>query len=283
MRRKLLILFLLPLLLVLLLIGIATFKLPAAVQQAINEGASAGLGVDVSVGDVTPRMGLREASFGLSGRISNPQGFTSPELFSFERFNLSLATPSLLDGVVEVESIVISGPVLSVVQQGSRNNLLEVIQTVRSGLGESTPPEEAESNPSSVRVLVNSLRIEGTQVRVQVAGIPGLEVDETYSLPALTIHRQDLVDEGGGGITIAALSGRLVESLYTEALAYAEAEGHLRPEVSRLLGGGVESVPEALLEEVTDRAREELDKLLGVPGKEGEDLVEKGLKQLFGD
>jgi hypothetical protein len=241
---------------------------PPAAKGAVEQGSRYAFGVPTSLGSVGAKLG-----FGTSGvaiedyRVSSPEGFDGKPLLQVGRLALGVGTTSLVGEPKVVDELVLEGLELNLVQNGTSNNLLPVLQSVRKLLqgGEPTPPsgEGAPSGPGP-RVRIQRVRIAGLAASVEVKGIPGIpDMSKRFELPAYDADWSKLT--GQDGVTVAELSGKLLEEVSASALVQADA--HLPGPVAQLLratvdgglDGGFGGALDAARSKLGEEARKGLD------------------------
>jgi uncharacterized protein involved in outer membrane biogenesis len=122
------------------------------VKQSVETLGSEALAVEVSLQSVDIQ--LLSNSMRLKGlTIANPAGFTEPYIFKMDEVLVDLDIASLLDKVVSVEQIIISGTHVVAEQKGLNTNL----QALQKGLASSSAPKQsspAQKSDSKIDVLV---------------------------------------------------------------------------------------------------------------------------------
>ncbi|MEE2940758.1 MAG: hypothetical protein VX460_10270 [Planctomycetota bacterium] len=276
---------------------------PPAARRALADGSRAAFGVPSTIGGVGATPGMTTTAIGFSDyRLEPPEGFTDP-ILTIDRFELGMGTRSLLGDTKEVSRFVLHGLVLTLEQDGVRNNLVPLLQHVNalpSATGAGHEPDAPQQQEDDVeerddpRLRVGVIEIEGVAARLKVRGIPGVgAIDRTFAVPDFTA---DLGGRGDGhGVAIPELAGALVLLLKDEVLS--AADGEIPPEVltalETALEGGLEGGMEGALDALGSAAKQRLEdgrsaieeaasKALGGASDEARSLLEKGLSGMLG-
>lgn len=235
-------------LLVLLGIGLALdplirIKVPARMSEA--------LGVPVT---------LNDADAGLGGGIrlerlavANPEGYKDPQALRIDGITADVKPLSLLSDVVEVDTVRVERPHLSIEFEGLQSNVRSLIDNL--------PPRDKERGK---RFRIGRLTIEGATVRLTSEQLPG--GTRTLALPTVELSN---VGTAEGAATMGQVAGEVLRALLREALKHG---AELPAELTRALGQAVEREAERVLE----GARERLE---DVPGL-FEDRIRRGIDEL---
>ncbi|HEX2898061.1 MAG TPA: hypothetical protein VHP63_08445, partial [candidate division Zixibacteria bacterium] len=108
---------------VILILGLAAAYLGrnALVAKAIEEGGNYSLGVDTHLGSAN--VALTAGSMEMNQyKISNPEGFESPDLVSMEHGLLAVNSGSVFSDTVEIDSIILKDIKVTLEAKGNKTN-----------------------------------------------------------------------------------------------------------------------------------------------------------------
>lgn len=260
------------------------FLVPPAADKAVNEGSRFAFGVPASLGGIKASPGLTNTKLGFTDyELESPAGFTEP-LLKIGNFDLGVGTGSILGGTKEVGAFTLENVNLTLVQDGTKSNLLPVLKHLQglasgSGDGDTAPPapdggeREGSAGP---RLKVGKVQIKGISARLVAKGIPGLEVDETFTVPAY--ERDFSALTGEDGLTVAEMAGALVESLKDEAMKAADGKipaGALSA-IEKTLEGGLAGGVDGAMDAAKGLVKDKADEL----GEKAQDALEDGKAKL---
>lgn len=268
-----------------LLVMAGSMLLAPASRAAVTRGARSGLGVEASLGGIDAGLGASTSSLSIRDLvIDNPDGIRSSGPFlAIGELSTGIETLSVLSTTVKVPTITLEDLHLRLALDGKRSNVGEILGHVRalgsrgrdeggsdeagsSGDGAPQPPEgtggagpQGESDAKTL--MVGRLKVQGVKLSAEVQGLGALNSNRTLELPPLDFDITSAIQDylatqdaarQGDGVTMAELTGILVDELVARGLEAAEAD--LPPEVVHLLSGGITGLDE--------RARELLDQHL---------------------
>ncbi len=276
------------------LLGVAGwFLVPPAAKGAVEKGSSYAFGVPASLSKIGAQLGLGTSGLALEGySVASPEGFDGKPLLQVQKLGFGVGTRSLLGEPKVIDELVLEGFELNLVQKGTASNLLPVLQQVKrlAGGSASTPGEETGGAGSpGPRLKVRRVRIAGLAAGIEVSGIPGLgDVSKRFELPAYDADWSALTGEQG--LTVAELSGKLLEQVTASALAKGDevlpaaamkvVRASLDGGLAGGLAGGLGGALDAARGELEDSAKKELDGLKEKGVEQLEELQEKGAKEL---
>ena len=273
------------------LLGLAGwFLVPPAAKGAVEKGSSYAFGVPASLSKIGAQLGLGTSGLALEGySVASPAGFDGKPLLQVQKLGFGVGIRSLLGEPKVIDELVLEGLELTLVQKGTASNLLPVLQQVKRLAGGSAPaPQDGEAGGAGSpgpRLKVRRVRIAGLAAAIDVSGIPGLgDVSKRFELPAYDADWSTLTGEQG--LTVAELSGKLLEQVTASTLAKgdevlpAAAMQVVRASLDGGLAGGLEGALDAARGELEDSAKKELDGLKEKGAERLEELKEKGAKEV---
>ena len=186
-------------------------RIDGIVASVIEEEGSAATQTDVSVGSVS--LSLQNAAGSLSGlTIANPEGFAGNAI-EMDDFFVSLDPESLRGDTIVIPELTVSGARISVTQEGTRNNLNEILKNLRElGGNSSTDPDDEGSD---IRVVIERFVLEDAMATVD---LPSMDEPKQIELPTIELNG---IGRGGDGATGAEVSRALLEPIIEETLTVA--------------------------------------------------------------
>lgn len=233
--------------LIILVLIVVWLALNSLVRKTVETAATSSLQTKTTVGSamLSPLGG----SVGLSDvAIASPEGFSSPQIFTLGKVNVSSSIGQLFGTPVTVQHITVAAPQLVIEQSGGKLNIMALKEKLRPG--GSTP---SDPNAKPMKLVISQLDVTDATVTI-VPGIPG--VDKTYhvALPAVSLSNVGT----GGGEDIGQVLTRLASAIAAKA---AESD-QVPPSVRQLLALDVDS----LKQQLQDKANDELNKVKGKIG-----------------
>ena len=236
-------------------------------RTAIEKVLAYVLQVDVSLGKVD--LALKEGKADLYDlKIGNPEGFKTPEAFSFARASIDIDIGSLRSDTRRITLIEIVEPRITLEQDISKSNIKQLIDNASrfdtGGTGESEAGSK-ESQEASSKVIIDKVRVENAHVTVASSLLPK---NIEFGLPILELND---IGKEGEGVTVAKAITLFLQKVLTSSLA--AGKGVIPDDVSEVLGTGVKAV-----EQVLDTGKEAVEETVSTV-TEG---IKKGLTGLFG-
>lgn len=206
--NKILKYFLLGLLALALVVGIAVFvtisKLDGIVVAAVEKVGSETLRTPVTL--ESANISLSEGSGGLHGlRIQNPEGFSDASAFELAEVSVNLDLTSLRSEEIVIESVVIDGARVLFEEIGGKINLQELMP---DGSGASDTEESADA----AKIVIQEFRFTNAQ-----ASLSSEKLDTQLTVPIPDIVLRD-IGRKGAGLTAAEASNQLLGPLIQKVL-----------------------------------------------------------------
>lgn len=265
---------------ILIALGVAGVLLAAAVfyllsnidrfvAGAIETYGSNATGTPVKVSSVKIKLKAGEGSIS-NLSVGNPGGFSTAKALSLGDIVIALDTGSITRDPVVIDKVMVSSPRITYeINKSGNANISEIKKSVEAFVRKTAASVEGKgpagkgAGEEGRKLLIRSLVVDGGEIAVQVAALPGKPL--SASLP-----RMELRNVGGkGGSTPSEIAGQVLGPLLNQVTLAASRAG-----VSQYLGKGVGDVKKAL----EGKAREKL----GVPGGEAAKGAEEAVKKLFG-
>ena len=235
--------------LVIVVVGLAVayFVRNSLVAAAIEEGSTRTLGVEVELGSAS--LGLRAASLGLSDyAIRNPEGFEAENLMAIDRGHLDIDAGSVFDNEIVVDSLVLAGVNVNLLQVDAGNNAGAVMRNIKANVGGS-------SGESDKKLVIKSLALRDISVSAALTIAGKNQYEGSYSLENFTLENVG----GKDGATIGEVAAQVVRAVLTRAAAQGDLPGQLSENIEGLGRSKLEDVKS----EVTDKIKDAGKDLLG--------------------
>lgn len=228
-------------------LAVAYFVRNSLVAAAIEEGSMRTLGVEVELGSAS--LGVTAASLGLSDyAIRNPEGFEAENLIAIDHGHLDIDAGSVFDNEIVVDSLVLAGINVNLLQVDAGNNAGAVMRNIKTNVGES-------SGQSDKKLMIKYLALRDISVSAALTIAGKQQYEGSYSLENFTLENVG----GSDGATIGEVAGRVVRAVLTRAAT----QGDLPGQLSENLEGLGRSKIEEVKSEVTDKIKGVGKDLLG--------------------
>jgi len=190
------------------LVYVAT-QLDSIVAGIIEEQGSAATQTPVRVGGVS--IDLRGATGAISElTVANPDGF-SGNAIEMEDFSLALDASSLTEDTIVIRDVTVRGARLDILQQGSRNNLRELMRNLEQLQGD----DPAADDEAGKRVIIERFTLDGARASVS---LPDLDERREVTLPAIVVRD---IGRASGGATGAQVAAQILRPVVDRALSSA--------------------------------------------------------------
>lgn len=217
---------------VIALLGIGAYYLSSnmngMVANLIETQGSAATQTVVGVGSVDIQ--LADATASLSGlNVANPEGFAG-DAIELGGFSATLDPRTLTDDVIIVKNITVDGARINVLQQGTRNNLRELLANLQSQAGESNAPADS----SGKKVIIERFTLSGASASVS---LPQLDEMREVELPSIVLTD---IGRATNGATGAQVAQQLLKPVMEAAISSATAgaiKGKISDKVGEAMGG----------------------------------------------
>lgn len=257
----------------LIALAVAWFKIDAIAKAAIEKGGTYALGVDTTVDRVN--VSLLGGSVGLSGlQIANPAGFDAPYLMHTGDFKLQVATGSLMSDTIEVPLIELDKLDLYIQKNDKGNNISPVLDHLKKFQGGAAAKEKTGS---SKKFVIRKLVIKGVTAHMDVPPLGAKAV----TVPDIVL--ENVTQDNAQGMAMDEVMARVFPMITAAAISSltdlpGDLAGTLTHDLSGVadhLGGAVGNMikdPAKLLGNVGDEAGKALDDAAKEVGKTIGDL-----------
>ena len=189
-----------------------TSNMNGIVASLIEEQGSAATGTAVGVDGVDIR--VSDATAALAGlSVANPAGFNGNAI-ELGGFSVTLDPKSLTEDTIVIKDVSVDGARVNVVQQGTKNNLRELLKGLQAGDSGETAPETQESGK---KIIIERFSLIGASASVSMAE---LGEDREVTLPDLTLTD---IGKATGGATGAQVAQQILKPVIESAMTSATA------------------------------------------------------------
>ncbi len=209
-------------------------NIDSIVKAAIEKYGSQATKTEVSVSSVSVRLSSGAAS--ISGlAVSNPPGFSTPDIFSLKDISTRIAVKSVTKTPIVIEDIRISGPEVFYEMNSSGANNLDAL---KKNMASPEPPKKepgrkkGQKKEKEVRLFIRKLVFENGRVEVRVASLGNKPV-------IVVLPRIELNDIGrNGGATPTQVAQTVLTALAEETartVARTQGQKYLRKGAEEML------------------------------------------------
>ncbi len=204
-------------LVVLLIVGLVVVGIYAddLAKAGIEKAGSKALGVATTADDVD--VGFFSGTVSLDDlAVANPEGYPATNFFELGNGAVEVSLSSLMDDVVAVPQLTLTGPRIRLIQDLKRSNYGTILENLAAFQGTSKDDSEGK------RFIIEKLVIEDTVV--SVLPVKQLNLGEV-KIPIEKIELNDVGTESDKGVLLSELAGILIESILKRASATGKLPG----------------------------------------------------------
>jgi len=204
-------------------------NLNGIVAGVIEEQGSAATQTAVKVEGVDIR--LTDSSAALAGlSVANPEGF-SGNAIELGALSVALDVNSITSDAIVIKDIVVDGARVNLVQQGTQNNLKQLLDNLKQlQSGEQAPASEEPGK----RLIIDRFVLDGASASVT---LPGVEGTREVELPQVVVNDIGRASNGATGAQVAQqLLRPLLEAAITSAAGQA-VKDKAKEKIDEALGG----------------------------------------------
>jgi len=247
------------LLVVLLLVagGVFWYYVDRIAKTGVERGATYALGVPTTLASAD--VGLLVGTVRLNDlTVTNPEGYETPHLLAVDRFDLGVATNTLMQETIQVNRFELDGVDLYVEQKLGTSNMARVLENIkaRTGGGGEAPEEE---KPGGKKIQVDRIVVRNITAHVQILPIGGKATTVDVEVPEIVL--EDVTSDEGKGLAVAELTQRLLPAI-----------------LSAVIKKGRGTIPDMDLDRLAANVNETTQAL----GEKARDLVEQTRKDVGG-
>lgn len=239
--------------LVIIVLAGAYFTRNILVAKAITAGSEYALGTSVDLGSASLAIGAGSLEI-VGYTVHNPEGFAAEDFFEVEHGVFDVATGSLLDEQVRIDSVILEGVTLTLEQVNEKGNYRPILDHIRS-------VDFGQSSESDRTFRIDKIALRNVSVRASLELLGTKQYDKNFTLDNFEIATIG----SDGGATIGQVSAIVMRDVISRALDKAKAE----------LPGGFGQPLQEQLKEKLDGVKDDVKKKL-------EDKVKDVGGSLFG-
>jgi len=199
-------------------------------KRSIEKGGKYALGVDtrakrVDLEFTDGTMAIEELV------IKNPDGFDTPHLMQFKKFDVAMRIESVLSDTIDLDHFVIESLGINVEQKGFMNNVGLVLAHLR-GLKKDDDDEDDDDDendddgPGGIRVRVDRVLVKDVVTHFQATGLGSfLGGGKSMTVRIAEIELRNVTSDNPDGILIHELFARIVPKILEAVLARGADEG----------------------------------------------------------
>tara|TARA_Y100001933_G_scaffold254761_1_gene296901 strand:- start:533 stop:1429 length:897 start_codon:yes stop_codon:yes gene_type:complete len=204
-------------LLVILLVVLGLRSINTLVETGIEKGGTYALGVPTEVDGV--KVSVFSGTFAMDGMtVANPEGYPSERFMSLPSLDLAVDTGSLTGEVITIPSLALGTIGVTLDGTGGTPNYQVILDNMEKFEGKGGGGEPADPSSEGPRFVINSLVLEGAQVKVtNFTGVQQLTGDVDIAVP-----RVELKDVGSAEpLTTSELIELIVKTVMSTTVANA--------------------------------------------------------------
>lgn len=201
----------------------AYFARNMIVVRAIEKGTTYALGVNANVGSANLALGAGSLELN-DYKIDNPSGYESDELLTIESGVLRVSYGSVFSNTVVVDSMILDGVKVNLIQRGDKGNFAEIINYARK--------IEFDTSSSTTLVRINKVAVRNISVNAAFTILSQVNIDKSFAIEDIT-----LTNVGGEeGATIAEIASIVFQEILNKAVIKGKGQ------VSDQFGRGVDNL-----------------------------------------
>lgn len=194
-------------------------------------------------------------------KIASPKGFSAPTMFEMKNLKVGVSYGQLTKSPMRIGEIVIDAPKLVIEQQGGQVNVNAAMEQM------------PKSEPSSLLLIIDKLRINNTQVVVR-PGVPFLKPEYNLTLPPIAMQNIGNADGNQNGAAIK----EVVTQMLTVLVASAKESDSLPPELRKWMVTNTDELKAMAQQELQKQSQKYIDQAK----QQGTQELQKGLEGFLG-
>ena len=175
-------------------------------KSAVQSGASAALGVKTSLKTISVRP-LRGTVVMNGLTIANPEGFSSVHLMDADRFEVEVATASLLSDTVEIRRLELDGLEVHIEQKLPFSNVAKIMKNIKS-----SSAEKDKDKSAGKKVEIELVSIKNVVAHFHLPAVMGKAKIVEVEVPLIELKNVSS-DKG------SSVAGQLVAQLFPAILS----------------------------------------------------------------
>ena len=218
--RKIKALILTLLLLVIVIVVGVVFWIDNLAKAGLETGATFALGVDTTVDSVD--VGILAGRTDLANlKVHNPEEFETEHFLALEKGALAVSLGSLRSDTVVIPEFTLSNIDMNLEKKGGKSNygvIIENLEKLSAGDDADAKPTPAKQTDDGEgkKFVIREIVIQDVTVHVRLIPIGGALAQQT--VPVKEIRLTDVGTGGNNAITVAELTGIIIEAILTAAI-----------------------------------------------------------------
>jgi len=239
-------------------------------KSAVQSGASVALGVKTSLKTISVRP-LRGTVVMNGLTIANPEGFSSVHLMDAGRFEVEVATASLLSDTVEIRRLELDGLEVHIEQKLPFSNVAKIMKNIKS-----SSAEKDKDKSDGTKVEVERVLIKNVVAYFHLPSVMGKA--NIVKVPVPLIELKNVSSDKTGSV-----AGQLVAQLFPAILSsiIKNGQGLVPAEFLNDLDSQVLDLGRSLGEETSKLIKPIGDKLKEIPVDGAGKTLDKGAKDVM--
>lgn len=199
-------------------LGIAVWQVDRLAKVAIELAGTRSLGVSTTLDDI--KIGLFSGRTSLKGfQVANPGDFKSEYFIRLDRGSLDMSLANLLNDVVEIDQLTISGIHVNLVRETGKANFRTVIDNIRE-FESKDKPEDKEKEKSQKKFIIHEVVIRDVKVNVDLLPFGGKLTQ--LDVPLEELRLTEVGAERTRGENLAKVTATVIKALLTAVVAKGE-------------------------------------------------------------
>lgn len=215
------------------------------VAKAVETGSEYALGTDVTLGSASVSLGAGSLELN-SYEVRNPEGFDSKNIFVIGHGVIDVATGTILDREVTIDSIILDGIEVTLEQVNDDGNYSPILNHIRT-------VDFGQSSESDRTFRIGKIAVRDVSVGAKLTVLGTQHFEKSY-----TLDNFEITNVGSdGGATIGQVSAIVFRGVMSRALDKAKSE---------LPGGFGRPVKEQVQQKLEEAKESAIDKLKDAGG-----------------
>ncbi len=202
-------------LLIVIVVAVVFFSVNSIIRKGVEEVGGRSLGVKVQLSQAN--LSILGGKLALTNlRVSNPEGFSTGQLFETASASAAIQPSALFQDEVVIDSIVLDSPSLTIEQSPRGTNMALVLENVK---GEEKAGEKAEEKPEEKPKKEKLYRVKMLQINgAKVTFASFLTAKEPITVQLPDIQLENISNADGTGVTLAQLFQKVFVKMIETAM-----------------------------------------------------------------
>lgn len=227
--------------LIIVALAVSYFARNVVVAWAIEKSGTYALGVDTHLGSANLSLGAGSLELH-NYKVDNPEGYPDDGFLDINYGSLTVNAGSVFSDTVEVDSLILDGIKVRLIQNGDKGNFMEIMNHARD--------MDYDTSSSETMVKVHKLAVRNIAVDASLKIKNLANIDKSF-----TIENINLSNVGGdNGSTISKISAIIIQEILNKAVI--KGKGQLSDQFGKSLKqlekGAVEKAGEDAVNKIKD-------------------------------